>query len=84
MCAARRRRGRGEPLPRRRGPRPVRRRGGRSTRQALAALAADEATESIIVVSKPPAAEVLADLRVCRRAREAGPLGHARAPAGPT
>lgn len=36
--------------------------GGRSTRQALAALAADAATESIIVVSKPPAAEVLADL----------------------
>ena len=30
--------------------------GGRSTRQALAALAADEATESILVVSKPPAA----------------------------
>ena len=36
--------------------------GGRSTRQALAALAADETTESILVVSKPPAAEVLADL----------------------
>jgi FdrA protein len=36
--------------------------GGRSTRQALAALAADPATESILVVSKPPAAEVLADL----------------------
>ncbi|WP_457252634.1 FdrA family protein [Pedococcus sp. P5_B7] len=36
--------------------------GGRSTRQALAALAADEATESILVVSKPPAAEVLAEL----------------------
>ncbi|MEO6413927.1 MAG: hypothetical protein ABIO48_15165, partial [Pedococcus sp.] len=36
--------------------------GGRSTRQALAALAADAATESILVVSKPPAAEVLADL----------------------
>jgi FdrA protein len=36
--------------------------GARSTRQALAALAADEATESILVVSKPPAAEVLADL----------------------
>lgn len=36
--------------------------GGRSTRQALAALAADEATESILVVSKPPAPEVLADL----------------------
>ncbi len=34
--------------------------GGRSTRQALAALAADPATESIIVVSKPPAADVLA------------------------
>ena len=33
--------------------------GGRSTRQALAALAADPATESIIVVSKPPAPEVL-------------------------
>ena len=36
--------------------------GGRSTRQALAALAADDATESILVVSKPPAAEVLAEL----------------------
>lgn len=35
---------------------------GRSTKQALAALAADEATTSIIVVSKPPAPEVLADL----------------------
>jgi len=33
--------------------------GGRSTRQALAALATDQATESIIVVSKPPAPEVL-------------------------
>jgi len=33
--------------------------GGRSTRQALAALAADPATDSIIVVSKPPAPEVL-------------------------
>jgi FdrA protein len=37
--------------------------GGRSTRQALAALAADPSTESIIVVSKPPAAEVLAAVR---------------------
>jgi FdrA protein len=36
--------------------------GGRSTRQALAALAADEATGSILVVSKPPAAEVLTAL----------------------
>ena len=36
--------------------------GGRSTRQALAALAADAATEAILVVSKPPAAEVLAEL----------------------
>jgi FdrA protein len=37
--------------------------GGRSTRQAMAALAADEATESIVVVSKPPAPDVLAELR---------------------
>src|SRR5680860_1348947 len=37
--------------------------GGRSTRQALAALAADPSTESIIVVSKPPAAEVLAAIQ---------------------
>ena len=37
--------------------------GGRSTRQALAALAADPSTESIIVVSKPPAAEVLAEVQ---------------------
>ncbi|KGN32931.1 FdrA family protein [Knoellia sinensis KCTC 19936] len=36
--------------------------GGRSTRQALAALAADDATTSIVVVSKPPDEEVLADL----------------------
>jgi succinyl-CoA synthetase alpha subunit/pyrimidine deaminase RibD-like protein len=35
---------------------------GRSTRQALAALAADEDTEVVVVVSKPPAADVLADL----------------------
>ncbi|MEO7753544.1 MAG: hypothetical protein ABIS35_09035, partial [Terracoccus sp.] len=34
----------------------------RSTRQALAALAADPETTSIVVVSKPPAPEVLADL----------------------
>ncbi|WP_270886325.1 FdrA family protein [Pedococcus sp. 5OH_020] len=37
--------------------------GGRSTRQALAALAADVTTEVILVVSKPPAPEVLADLQ---------------------
>jgi FdrA protein len=36
--------------------------GGRSTRQALAALDADEATTAILVVSKPPAPEVLAEL----------------------
>ncbi|SDP32037.1 FdrA protein [Pedococcus dokdonensis] len=36
--------------------------GGRSTRQALAALAADDGTEAVLVVSKPPAAEVLAEL----------------------
>ncbi len=35
---------------------------GRSTKQALAALADDPATERILVVSKPPAPEVLADL----------------------
>ena len=35
---------------------------GRSTRQALAALAADEGTEAVVVVSKPPAPGVLADL----------------------
>ncbi len=34
----------------------------RSTKQALAALAADPETTSIVVVSKPPAPEVLADL----------------------
>jgi FdrA protein len=37
--------------------------GGRSARAALAALDADPATELIIVVSKPPAAEVAAKLR---------------------
>ncbi len=35
---------------------------GRSTRQALAALDADEGTDTIVVVSKPPAPEVLVDL----------------------
>ncbi len=35
---------------------------GRSTRQALAALAADEDTQVVVVVSKPPAPEVVADL----------------------
>ena len=37
--------------------------GGRSARQALAALAADSATELVVVVSKPPAAEVVQALR---------------------
>lgn len=36
--------------------------GGRSTRQALRALAADPGTESVIVVSKPPDDGVLADV----------------------
>lgn len=36
--------------------------GGRSARQALRALADDPATESVLVVSKPPAAAVLADV----------------------
>lgn len=36
---------------------------GRSARQALAALEEDPATSSILVVSKPPAPEVLADLQ---------------------
>ncbi|HET8987546.1 MAG TPA: DUF1116 domain-containing protein, partial [Humibacillus sp.] len=36
--------------------------GGRSTRQALAALADDPATARIVVVSKPPALEVLSEL----------------------
>jgi FdrA protein len=36
---------------------------GRSTRQALAALDADPATEFIVVVSKPPAAEVAEQIR---------------------
>ena len=36
--------------------------GGRSTRQALRALAADPATESVIVVSKPPDDGVLAEI----------------------
>ncbi|HUA41427.1 MAG TPA: FdrA family protein [Streptosporangiaceae bacterium] len=38
--------------------------GGRSARAALAALDADPDTELIIVVSKPPAADVAAQLRV--------------------
>ena len=37
--------------------------GGRSARQALAALAADAATELVVVVSKPPAADVVQILR---------------------
>ncbi len=44
--------------------------GGRSTRQALRALAADEGTEWVVVVSKPPDAAVLAEVR-----DEAGALG---------
>jgi FdrA protein len=36
---------------------------GRSTRQALAALAADPGTTSIVVVSKPPAPEVLEEVQ---------------------
>jgi FdrA protein len=36
--------------------------GGRSTRQALEALADDPATESVVVVSKPPDAEVLGEV----------------------
>ena len=36
--------------------------GGRSTKQALAALDADPHTERIVLVSKPPADEVLADV----------------------
>ena len=35
----------------------------RSTRQALAALAADPTTEALVIVSKPPAPGVLADLQ---------------------
>jgi FdrA protein len=37
--------------------------GGRSTRQALAALDADPGTDLIIVVSKPPAADVAQEVR---------------------
>jgi len=37
--------------------------GGRSSRAALAALDADPGTELIVLVSKPPAAEVAAELR---------------------
>ncbi len=36
--------------------------GGRSTRQALRALAADPATDAVLIVSKPPDAEVLAQI----------------------
>lgn len=36
--------------------------GGRSARQALRALAADEATEHVVIVSKPAAEEVVRDL----------------------
>jgi succinyl-CoA synthetase alpha subunit len=48
--------------------------GGRSTKQALAALAADDATTSIIVVSKPPAPQVLSDIE--RYAAELGKPVH--------
>ena len=47
---------------------------GRSTKQALAALAADEATTSILVVSKPPAPQVLSDIE--RYAAELGKPVH--------
>ncbi len=43
---------------------------GRSTRQALAALAADDSTEAIIVVSKPPAEEVLAEVEAAARSMD--------------
>ncbi len=45
---------------------------GRSARQALAALAADDATELVVVVSKPADPDVVADLQ-----RLAGELGTA-------
>ena len=52
-----------EPLPRRGRARPLgRRRRAAPPDRRSRALAADAATESILVVSKPPAAEVLADL----------------------
>lgn len=44
--------------------------GGRSTRQALAALADDPQTSSVVVVSKPPDGAVLADVEV--EAKELG------------
>ena len=44
--------------------------GGRSTRQALRALAEDPATETVLVVSKPPDDAVLAELQA-----DAGQLG---------
>ena len=47
---------------------------GRSTKQALAALAADQATTSILVVSKPPAPQVLSDIE--RYAAELGKPVH--------
>ena len=49
-------------LPRRRGARPQGGGRGRSTRQALRALADDPATESVVVVSKPPDDAVLAEV----------------------
>ena len=77
---ARRRRGRAEPLPRRRRAATSRRpSAGRSTRQALRALADDPATETVLLVSKPPDDAVLADIEAY--AAELGParaLGGAR------
>ena len=77
---ARRGRGRRQPLPRRRRPRPVgrRRAAARPSRRSPRSPPTRRPT-SIVVVSKPPAAEVLADLEAyAAGARQAGPLGDAR------
>ena len=58
------RRGRRAPRPRRRRPRPLRRpSAGISTREALRRLDADPDVDLVVVVSKPPAAEVAASSR---------------------
>ena len=58
---------------------------GPSTREALRRLDEDPAVELIVVVSKPPADEVAAEIRGVRRVRSA-PRSSSRcsAPAGPT
>ena len=58
--------------------------GGRSARQALTALAADDGTELVVVVSKPADPGVLADLEAHAAELGLAVSGRRSAPAAPT